>query len=557
MPDATDPPATTLSGHRGRPAPFFLVPGHRARLAPLLLAALCLPGCDAAPAASAADGRPAVRFTRVLSGALLADTSSSPSASWFDVDGDGDEDLYVLNGYGSLEAEPVPQADVLYRNDGGGVFTPLPDHPLVQDAAFSGSATWGDYDNDGDADVFVANQQGVDNVLFRNEGGGSFVRVTQGPVVSDGGRSFSATWVDVDGDGWLDLHVLNGRDGATGEEDFAYRNRGDGTFERMDAAFVADTLPSGGAAWGDYDGDGDADVFLPVAAVSVDNRLYRNDGGWAFTEVSAEVGLGFEPLPGSPRGAVAHWIDLDADGDLDLWVGTVGTMDLLYENDGAGRFGRTTAGRVGLDMTYVSDAVWADLDNDADLDLVLAVWGGASEIYLNEGGALRRVEAGELDDVVTFASSVSTSDVDADGDLDLYLTQWPINEAGGAPNLLYRNDSNGGAWVRIALEGTTSNRSGVGAEIVVTAEVDGAVRRQKRIVTARTSWRSANGPVRHFGLADAGRIDRIEVLWPSGRVDDVPGPVEVNRTLTIVEGEGLLSSASAGGHPPARPDARR
>lgn len=531
-------------------APVPTRPNPRLGIVRLCLAALpCLAGCEAGTALPADPDGPGIPFTRVVSGDVVSDSYSSPSASWIDLDGDGDEDLYVLNGYGSLEEEPIPQPSILYRNDGGGTLTKLAGHPLVRDVTFSGSSTWGDYDNDGDVDVFVANQRGADNFLFRNEGEGAFVRVTEGPVVTDGGRSFSATWVDVDGDGWLDLHVLNGRDGDAGEVDFVYRNRGDGTFERVeDAPFVTDALPSGGAAWGDYDDDGDPDLFLPVALTGVENRLYRNDGGWSFVEVGEEAGLSFEPLPGSPRTSVAHWVDHDADGDPDLFVGNVGTFDFLYENDGSGHFRRITAGRLGVDMTYVSDAVWADLDNDADLDLVLAVWGGASEIYLNDGsGALRRVQAGEFGQAVTFASSVSTSDVDGDGDLDLYLTQWPINEAGGAPNLLYLNNTDGGHWIRIVLEGTSSNRSGIGAEIVVTAEIGGAVRRQRRIVSARTSWRSANGPARHFGLADAGRIDRIEVVWPSGQVDEVPGPVEVNRTLTIVEGEGLLSRVPEGG----------
>lgn len=517
-------------------------PDPRLGIVPLCLAALpCLAGCEAGTALPADPAGPGIRFTRVVSGDVVSDSYSSPSASWIDLDGDGDEELYVLNGYGSLEEEPIPQPSILYRNDGGGTFTRLVDHPLVRDVTFSGSATWGDYDNDGDVDVFVANQRGADNFLFRNEGEGAFVRVTEGPVVSDGGRSFSATWVDVDGDGWLDLHVLNGRDGDAGEVDFVYRNRGDGTFERVeDAAFVADALPSGGAVWGDYDGDGDRDLFLPVALAGVDNRLYRNDGRWSFVEVGEEAGLSFEPLPGSPRTSVAHWVDHDADGDPDLFVGNVGTFDFLYENDGSGQFRRITAGRVGLDMTYVSDAVWADLDNDADLDLVLAVWGGASEIYLNDGsGALRRVEAGEFGQAVTFASSVSTSDVDGDGDLDLYLTQWPINEAGGAPNLLYRNDTGGGNWIAIDLEGTTSNRSAIGAEIAVVATIDGAPRRQTRLVSGRTSWRSTSSLTLHVGLGDAGEVDRIEVRWPSGGTETVQGPIEGNRRVRIVEGEGV------------------
>lgn len=202
---------------------------------------------------------------------------------------------------------------------------------------------------------------------------------------------------------------------------------------------------------------------------------------------------------------------------------------------------------MGLDATYVSDALWADLDNDGSLDLVLAVWGGASEIYLNDGrGHLHPVEAGDFGDVVTFASSVSSADIDGDGALDLYLTQWPINEAGGAPNHLYRNDGPSGNWLEVDLQGTESNRSAIGALVMVTAEIRGESRRLLRLVTSRTSWRSANSLTRHFGLGDAESVDRIEVRWPSGRHDTIAGPIEVNQRVPIVEGQGLLSQARQG-----------
>lgn len=490
-----------------------------------------------------APGPSGLHFTRVEPGPVPGGVSSSPSASWADVDADGDDDLYVLNGYASLEEEPVPQKNVIYRNDGGGEFTPLPEHPLVRDVTFSGSATWADFDNDGDLDVFVANQRGADNHLFRNEDG-SFVRVTEGPAVSDGGRSFSAVWVDVDRDGLLDLHVLNGRDGRSGEVDFLYRNEGDGVLARVeDVPFVQEALRSGGASWADFDSDGDPDLLLPVYSPADSNRLYRNDGDWTFTEIAAEAGLTPDPLPYSPPCSVAHWVDPDGDGDLDLFLGnTRGTIDFLYANDGTGRFERITAGRIGLDATYVSDATWADLDHDADLDLVIAVWGGASEVYLNDGtGALEPAPAGDLSDELGFASSVTAADADGDGDLDLYLTQWPINRDGGAPNRFYRNDGAAGHWIAVELEGTESNRSAVGATITVTARIGGKSRRQVRHVSSRTSWRATGSLTRHFGLADAETLERIEVAWPSGRTEVLDGPFPVDRTLEIVEGRGVVT----------------
>ncbi len=194
------------------------------------------------------------------------------------------------------------------------------------------------------------------------------------------------------------------------------------------------------------------------------------------------------------------------------------------------------AGRIGLDATYVSDATWADLDNDGDLDLVIAVWGGASEIWLNDGrGALRPAGVPGFGERIAFASSVLPADIDDDGDLDLLLTQWPINEAGGAPNLLYRNETRNAAWLKVELEGRRSSRSAIGARIAVAAEIGGAVRHQLRHVSSRTSWRSAGGLTQHFGLSDADHVERIVVAWPSGRTDTLPGPIEVNRRLRITE----------------------
>lgn len=499
----------------------------------IILISVLLAGCD-----SKLKENPKIKFLRITSGDFVSDTASSPSASWIDFDNDGDDDLYVLNGFGSLEDPPEPQKNKLYRNDGNGNFTPLPDHSLVQDVTFSGSSVWGDYDNDGDSDVFVANQKNADNYLFRNEGNGSFTRITEGDLVNEGGQSFSAVWVDIDNDGWLDLHVMNGRSNPNGQKDFLYRNLGNGQFKKKeDVAVVEMAQQSGGASWADYDNDGDPDVVLPVNSTSGKFQVYRNEGDWKFTNVTEELNLTDDPLPYSPATSVAHWIDYDNDLDLDLFIGNSGgTIDYLYENDGSGNFSKVTAGRLGLEITYVSDVTFADFDNDADLDYVNAVWGGASEYFENNGeGEFYPKRFGDLGTIINFASSISANDVDGDGDPDLYLTHWPINEAGGGPNQFYFNEGTQGNWIKITLEGSESNRSAIGAKIIVTAEIGGEEISQLRHVSSRTSWRSTASLTQHFGLANAGQIDKIEVQWPSGNTTVLDEPIEINRTLNIKE----------------------
>lgn len=509
----------------------------------LLVSGAVLTGCGQAGKGHGGAGavrRPGstVSFESVREGPHVSHVASSPSATWADVDGDGDDDLFVLNGYASLKEKPTPQADRLYLNDGEGGFTATGDHDLQREPGFSGSTAWGDYDNDGDPDVFIATQKDADNRLFRNEGGGTFKRVVEGDVVSDGGRSFSATWVDMDNDGLPDLHVLNGRDGEKGQVDFVYRNLGGGRFERLrNLPFTREPLRSGGAAWGDMDGDGDPDLFLPVYSAAESSRLYRNDGNWRFVEVTERAGLDDHPLPFFPPTSVASWVDLDNDLDLDLFVGnTRGFIDFVFKNDGNGRFRRTEAGRVGLDATYVSDAAWLDLDNDADRDLVIAAWGGAPEIYLNDGkGRLRPSPAGDLGAELHFISSIAANDADADGDLDLYLTQWPINERGGAPNLYYENTSEAGNWLAVEVRGTRSNSSAIGARIVVAATTPEGAVTQLRQVSPGTSWRSEGTLVQHFGLGTAEVVDWVEVRWPSGTVRRIQGPIASNRRLTVIE----------------------
>jgi len=500
-----------------------------------LIASIACQPADQVPATGSDPGG-TLRFSRITTGPVATDAASTGGVSWVDFDADGDLDLFVTNGYDVSAENAEPQKNRLYRNDGGGTFTPVKSGALAEDDGFSSGSTWGDFDNDGDIDAFVTNQRDQDNFLYRNAGGGTFERVQQGDPVTDGGHSYSASWVDLDNDGWLDLWVANGGLSHASANSL-YRNSGDGAFARVEAGeIVTNTGRSGGAVWGDYDDDGDLDLFVPNLTYGPDpsdNALYRNDGDWNFVRVTE----GLLVNDGMPS-ICAAWGDVDNDGDLDLYVGNLfGWTNLLYLNEGGGRFSQVTDGSAVADGGATYAVNWADADNDGDLDLLVVNWGAAPVLYLNEGqGSLVRASGGDLGAAIAYGANVAWGDYDADGDLDVYLGNWPNAPGPGEPNQLFRNDGAGGNWLDVRLSGTASNRTGIGARVTVRASIDGKNVTQVREVAAHTGWRSQNSLLQHFGLGDAAEVESIEVRWPSGTLDRLTA-VDANQVIEIVEGE--------------------
>jgi hypothetical protein len=212
-------------------------------------------------------------FTRLTEGSIVSDSAASGGAVWADYDNDGDPDLFVPN-----RTSPGQLTNALYRNDGDWRFTRISEGPVATDTIPSIAAAWGDYDNDGDLDLYVANVYGLANRLYRNNGDGTFGSVWSGPHVLDGGHSYGANWADYDLDGNLDLLVAN-----WGAAPVLYRNRGDGDLERASAGDLGQAIVyASSVAWGDYDRDGDPDVYVGSWPNSPGdgerNHWYRNDG---------------------------------------------------------------------------------------------------------------------------------------------------------------------------------------------------------------------------------------------------------------------------------------
>lgn len=478
------------------------------------------------PASVAAQSSDALLFVPVEEGPHVNDPTSSGGALWLDADGDGDPDLFVPGGYDVSGSDPVPFPNRLYLNDGRGGFVVARASRLHEDQGYSSGPSAADIDNDGDPDLLVGNQQRGEEFLYRNDGSGEFTRVVDSAVASlGGGSTYVTSFGDVDNDGWVDALVVNGGLSGAGRS-WLLRNRGDGRFETWPGDVSADSTFGFGATFVDIDSDGDVDLHV------LPERLFRNEGG--------RLGKVEGPLASSrphfnyPSGAA--WGDYDNDGDFDVYVVYPGgAINDLFRNDGDWRFTQVVEGWPVLDGAYSTSAAWADLDNDADLDLVVANWGAPHQVFLNRGdGTFERPRY--LEPEPGFASGAGIADVEGDGDLDIYVAHWS-NRAGELDrNRLYRNDTPAtGNWLRIDLEGTRSNRSALGARVVVTADVAGRRVVQTREVRAMEGWRSQHEATAHFGLGDAQEVARIEVRWPSGMVT-ILQDVQVNRRLRLVEG---------------------
>ena len=291
-----------------------------------------------------------------------------------DYDNDGDVDLYLATG-GQYEIE----ANQLFSNNGDGTFTDVTAAAGVGLKEFTYSASFADYDNDGDLDLYCANYGvGAKNVLFANNGDGTFSDVTDAAGVGDKSWSWMGVWSDIDNDGDVDLYVVNGRY-PVGEPNKLFVNNGNGTFtEGAAAAGVNDANWGLGSSFADIDNDGDQDLF--VSNYIGGNNLYMNDGNGVFTKASHKIAAGEEGWGKGPT-----FGDVDNDGDLDLYEGDCKLANQLYMNDGSGNFKNVADEQPQLQCATVrtKGTAFADIDNDGDLDLYVINWGAENKLYKN------------------------------------------------------------------------------------------------------------------------------------------------------------------------------
>ena len=474
---------------------------------------------------------------------MFGPCSWGAGAAWGDVEGDGDWDLFIPR-----RDDPAR----LYINDNGS-FT---DEAVTRGVAGNGSlaigAVFGDYDNDGDADLYVT-VDGV-NLLYRNDGTGHFDEVAAAAGVDDDLASQSASWGDYDSDGLLDLYVTNyarcgGGSTFNHHPDRLYHNEGDGTFtDRTDLLHRTGSTSGNGfqAIWIDYDWDGDVDLYLAndfLGPRPTPNYLWRNDGEgedgqWIFTNVSIPSNT---HLLVNAMGIAAG--DYDRDLDLDMALSNA-RPNLLLRNNGDGTFTeRARFARIRRpyqDATNVSltwGAMFGDLNNDGWEDLIMSA-GRLGEQVFQPDAVFTNARNGRFLDHSAPAGAndpgtgrgIALADFDEDGGLDWLLVSQEANPT------LYRNTTpRRGHWLEVDLRGTTSNADGCGARLDLV--VNDRQRQVRQLFCGGTSLSSGAFPVLHFGLGRASSIRRLVVRWPSGIRQVVRSP-RVDRSIEVVEAQG-------------------
>jgi hypothetical protein len=510
--------------------------------------------------------------------------TNGAGVAWVDYDNDGWVDALVLSGTRLEEGARIDKAwkpgeaptNRLYRNNHDGSFTDVTDKAGLRHTGWASSVCAGDYDNDGWTDLFVTSYG--QNVLYHNDHG-RFEDVTAKAGFPTKGTRWGSgcTFIDYDRDGKLDLFVSNylvldlakaaepgqgqnclwkgipvncGPKGLQTDTNLLYHNEGAGTFKDVsDASGVSRVVGRYAmtATAADLDGDGWTDIY--VACDSTAAILYRNNHDGTFTDAALASGAALSEFGNAQAGMGIGVGDFDGDGRLDLFkTHFADDIPALYRSLGRGQFEDVAVALgLGVQNRYVEwGAGTPDLDNDGWPDLFYATGNvypeieallpqyphrGPKVVFRNRGGV-------RFEDVSSLSGPGATTphssrgaafgDYDNDGDLDVLVMN--MNE----PPSLLRNDYTGrNSGLEVRLVGTRSNRSGIGATVVVTT----GGHRQARAVLSQSSYYSHDDLRVHFGLGAASKADLVEVRWPSGLIERWTD-VAARRTVTLTEGTG-------------------
>jgi enediyne biosynthesis protein E4 len=505
--------------------------------------------------------------------------SMAGGVALIDYDRDGLPDIYFTNAPTVDMALAGKKArSALYHNNGDGTFTDVTDKAGVGYPCFAMGAVVGDYNNDGWPDLLVTCLGGV--VLYRNNGDGTFTDVTKQAGLNDSQFATGAAFGDYDGDGWVDLFVSHyvdfhlddlpkfgssqtcqyhglavqcGPRGLKGAGDLLFHNDGDGTFTDVSKAAGVDD-PHGyyglGAVWSDFNDDGRLDLF--VANDSTPNFLYRNDGKGHFTEVGFIAGTAVSQDGSEQAGMGIALGDYLHTGRLSVFVTHFSEeYAALFRNDGGMSFTDVSfqAGVATPTIPYVGwGTAFFDFDNDGWPDLFLvnghvypqvdtldvgARYREPKLLFLNRhDGTFRNISdlVGPAIQIPQVSRGAAFGDLFNDGHIDIV-----VENLDGKPMILRNQGGNRNHWIGFELAGTRSNRLALNARVKAVA--GGLV--QVDEVRSGGSYLSQNDLRIHFGLGPSERVDRVEILWPSGKTETLNN-LSADRFYAVKEGEGIV-----------------
>jgi len=440
-------------------------------------------------------------FTKITEGDLVNDGGDSRAVNWIDFDNDGDLDLYVTNG---------PQAgenNFLYQNNGDGTFTKITPVIIANDGKASDGSTWGDYDNDGDLDLFVANWWGHNNLLYSNNGDGTFTFESAAPLSVGSTYSETGSWGDYNNDGFIDLYVCNSGGNRRNQ---LFLNNTDGTFAQITTGtLVTDQNYSRNIDWIDFNTDGKPDLYV-TNEENENNALYRQNTDGSFTRIT-----GLNIVSDGGNSTSSNWEDIDNDEDFDLFVANYGNQNNFhYLNNGDTTFTKVTGQNVVTDGGSSFGSSFGDVDNDGDLDFIVTnAFVNAQQInflYLNNGDGTFTRDTGIVSTETGWSYGCAFGDYDDDGYLDLFIAKC-LNATEN--NSLFRNNGGANNWLKLDLIGVESNYSAIGAIIKLKSEIDGNSVWQMRRVAGQNGYCGQTLQI-HFGLGDALVADSIIIEWP-------------------------------------------
>lgn len=443
--------------------------------------------------------------------------------SFCDFDSDGWDDLTFSTATG---------APVRFYKNNSGTFTQVTLGGVTVPSRETRQITWVDYDNDGDKDLFIATLDDS-NKLYQNDGSFSFTDVTAAAGFDTVVRyTLGCSWGDYNNDGYLDA-FLSFRDPALANPNKLYENNGDGTFTDVTGSTGLDNTDghlSFCSAFFDYDNDGWQDIYIANDKSNNKNIMYHNNGDGTFTDTSVSTGtdLGIDAMS-------TTICDYDNDGFLDIYVTNTHDGNVFLKNNGNGTFSDIAAANGTLMETIAWGSVFLDADNDMDCDLYVSGMLTStsplpSAFYENDGSGTYNIPTSAgfaSDNAVSFSNAIG--DIDNDGYPDITVVNFsPRN------NFLFKNNSSGNNYLKVKLQGTTSNRDGIGSWIE--AYNNGVS--QNKYTLAGEGYTAQNSNSEFFGLGSETVVDSLKVKWLSGTID-VLYNVAVNQALTIIEGSSL------------------